>query len=395
MVPDFQTSMKIIRESNDSFLSLLKSLKSFLTENTTITVTCNGEPVTVPSLPAVIRAYQGGEFTSIILRSGSDYITLADHNGALRVGRGSQLASVEVAKVVSSIISSSTVEQLSATDCSIDSIQGSTDLSVTSISVQALAAGTLQASYLTLQSLSTGSLEATGSFTTSAAHLGQTYINPGNVKHMFYIPGGSPYNYKLANYVFANVSVGGTSYVFWKCLNLASPAKDPTTYGFYAKPANNAPLSAPDAKYLQGDYVAVTQPIDNVGIAALGAYGHNTITYTNVKFLKTPFYAVQSWPVAFYGEGPTAAGYGMAFLQEIAPTDEGKIFYIRTGGKPWRIARVLTVTYPSATATEPSSASLSTYIDIPEYTCLRLRMTRAVSTATSGVVTATNRLELV
>lgn len=394
MVPDFQTSMKIIRESNQSFLSLLVALKSFLTEGTEVSVACNGETVTLPSLPAVIRAYQGGNFDSITLKSGSSVLTLSNDGGALKVSGTDGLANLQVAKVISSAIAGSTVTQLSATDCTIDSIQGGTALSVASISVQDLVVGTLRAGYLVLQGLSAGSLSA-DSFTASSAHIGQVFANPGDVNNLFYVPGGSIYNYSPSNYVFADVSVGGTSYKFWKCLGLSSPAKDPKTYGLYAKPSNGVPIPAPDAKYLQGEYSIDGTEIDNVGIAALGAHGRGTITYSNVKFLGTPFFAVQSWPVAIYGEGPTAVGYGMAFLQEIAPNDEGKVFYFRTGGKPWRIARVLTVTYPSAATAEPSTASLSHYQEVPAYTCLRLRMSRTVSVAPDGSVTAANRLELV
>ena len=394
MVPDFQTSMRIIRESNASFLSLLVALKSFLTEDTEVTITCNGSPVALPSLPAVIRAYQGGDFDSITLKNGPNTLTLSNDGGALKVSGSDGLANIEVAKVIASTIAGSTVTQLNATDCTIDSIQGPTAIDVSSISVQDLAVGTLQAMYLTLQGLNAGSLYA-DTLTAGAAHIGQTYISPGNVSHLFYVPGGSPYNYSAGNYVFADVAVSGTTYKFWKCLGLSGPAKDPRTYGFYAKPAGSAPISAPDAKYLEGDYSVDATPIDNVGVAALGAYGRNNITYTNVKFLNVPFYAAQSWPVAIFGEGPAAAGYGMAFLQEIAPNDEGKVFYFRTGGKPWRIARVLTTVYASATATEPSTASLSAYIEVPAYTCLRLRMSRSISVASNGLVTATNRLELV
>lgn len=394
MVPDFQTSMKIIRESNESFLSLLVALKSFLTEDTEVSIACNGETVVLPSLPAVIRAYQGGDFTSITLKSGSSVLTLSNDDGALKVSGTDGLANLQVAKVLASTIAGSTVTQLNATDCTIDSIQGTTALSVTSISVQDLVVGTLNASYLIVQSLSAGALDAS-SITASSAHIGQVFVNPGNVCNLFAIPGGGAYNYSPSNYVFEDTTVGGTSYRFWKSLNLSSPAKDPKTYGFYSKPAGNIPMAAPDAKYLQGDYSLDGTEIDNVGIAALGARASGNITYSNVKFLGTPFYAVQSWPVAIFGEGPTAAGYGMAFLQEIAPNDEGKVFYFRTGGKPWRIARVLTVTYPNGTASEPSTASLGAYMDVPAYTCLRLRLSRVTATTANDSVVATNRLELV
>lgn len=394
MVPDFQTSMKIIRESNTSFLALLAALKSFLTEDTEITVTCNGELVTLPSLPAVIRAYQGGSFDSITLKDGASVLTLSNDNGALKVSGSNGLANIEVAKVLASVVAGSTVTQLNATDCVIDSIQGPTSIDVGTISVQDLIAGTLEASYLVLQGLNTSSLDA-NSLTADTAHIRQMFIDPGNASYLFYVPGGSPYNYSPSNYVFVDTHVGNTAYKFWKCLGLSSPAKDPKTYGFYAKPSNGVPIAAPDAKYLQGNYAIDNTAIDNVGIAALGAYSRNNVTYTGVKFLGTPFYAVQSWPVSIYGDGPAAEGYGMAFLQEIAPNDEGKVFYFRTGGKPWRIARALTVVYPSSVATEPSTASLSTYMDVPAYTCLRLRMSRSVSIAANGTVTAINCLELV
>lgn len=386
--------MKIIRESNATFLSLLVALKSFLTADTEVTITCNGEPVTLPSLPAVIRAYQGGNFSSITLKSGANVITLSNDNGALKVSGPDGLADVEATKVIASTIVGSTVTQLDAMDCTIDSIQGATSIDVGTISVQDLVAGTLQAGYLALQSLNAGSLEAK-SLTAGAAHVGQVYIRPGNINQVFYAPGGGPYNYAASNYVFADVPVGGASYKFWRCVGLSGPAKDPRTYGFYAKPSNGLPIAAPDAKYLQGGYALDSTPIDNVGIAALGAYGHSSISYTDVLFLGTPFNAVQSWPVALYGDGTMAAGYGMAYLQEVAPDDEGKVFYFRTGRKPWRIARALTVTYASGSATTPSSASLGSYVDIPAFTCLRLRMSRAASTGADGTVTAINRLELV
>lgn len=394
MVPDFQTSMRVIRESNQAFLGLIMQLRSFLTADTEITVTVGGEPVTLPSLPAVIRAYRGGAFDSITLKSGSDVLTLSTEDGALKVSGPSGLASIEVDKVVASQIASSTVQSLRATSCTIDALNASAALNVGTISVQDLILNALTVSYLSLQSLSTQSLTAT-SLTADKLTVGQMYVNPGNVKHLFYVPGGSPYNYAASNYVFVDATVGGAKYKFWKCIGLSGAAKDPTTYGFYAKPANNVPLLAPDAKYLQGEYSIDATGVDNIGIAALGAYGNQSITYTAAKFLKTPFNAVQSWPVALYGEGPAAAGYGMGFLQEIAPADEGKIIYFRTGGKPWRIARVLSLTYPSASAQEPSAGSLGSYMEVPVYTSLRLRLSRATSTTTSGTVEVTNRLELV
>lgn len=394
MVPDFQTSMRVIRESNQSFLDLIMQLRSFLTADTEITVTVGGEPVTLPSLPAVIRAYRGGAFDSITLKSGSDVLTLSTEDGALKVSGPNGLASIEVDKVVSSQVVSSTAQSVNATSCTIDALNASAALNVGTISVQDLILNALTVSYLSLQSLSTRSLEAT-TLTVDKITMGQMYISPGNVKDLFCVPGGSPYNYAASNYVFADASIGSTKYKFWKCVGLSGAAKDPTTYGFYAKPANNVPMLAPDAKYLQGDYAANSTEVDNIGIAALGAYGNRNITYTNVKFLNTPFDVVQSWPVALYGEGPTAAGYGMGFLQEIAPADEGKVMYFRTGGKSWRIARVLSLTYPSTSAAEPSTGSLGSYFEVPPYTSLRLRLSRSTSTAASGTVEVTNRLELV
>lgn len=394
MVPDFQTSIKIIRESNESFLSLLVSLKQFLTAETEITVSCNGESITVPSLPAVIREYRGGNFDSITLRNGSGTITLANAGGALKVTGPNGLANIEAAKVLASTIASSSVTSMSAVNCTIDSLNSGATLSATTMSVQNLALSALQVAYLTLQDLSVNKLDA-GSISADKLTIGQMYIDPQDIKHMFYIPGGSVYNYSSSNYKFIDYTVGSTSYKFWQCLDLPSSCKDPSTYGFYAKPSNSTPIAAPDAKYLQGNYSEDLTSIDNVGVAALGASGTGNITYSNTLFLNTPFSYVQSWPVPIYGSATAAANIGMAFLQEIRPNDKGKVFYFRTGGKSWKISRVLSLHYDSSGAAAPSSGSLGQVIEVPPYTTLRLRMDRISVTNSSGSVDVTNRLELV
>lgn len=394
MVPDFQTSMRVIRESNQSFLGLIMQLRSFLTADTEISVTVGGETVTLPSLPAVIRAYRGGAFDSITLKNGNGVLTLSAEDGALKVLGPDGLAPIEVDKVVSSQVAGSTVQSLDAESCTIDALNASAALNVGTVSVQDLVLNALTVSYLTLQSFSAQSLSV-ASLTVGQLDIGQMYISPREVKNLFFLPGGSAYNYAASNYVFEDVTVEGTKYKFWKCLGLTGAAKDPTTYGFYEKPAGGTPVPAPGAKYLWGDYALNTTGVDNIGIAALGAYGRANITYTSPKFLRVPFNVAQSWPVALYGDGPIAAGHGMGFLQEIAPNDEGKVMYFRTGGKPWRIARTLSLTYPSTTALVPSSGSLGDYFDVPVYTSLRLRLSRAVVVTTSGTVEVTNRLELV
>ncbi len=422
MVSDFQTSMAEIRKSNLVFIELLKELKNFVSRRGTVTITVGGVEKTFPTIPELVVAYRGGDFSEIVLKSSDSEIHIKNDNGTLKVTDASgALVPLTVSQLKFSNITSCNFESIHTSECTIDklSVQGSVEAA--SANFQSLEVVDFEAGFASVQNLSAGTVSA-GSALIPELGVQRLVYMPRETKDIF--AGSSPYNYSDSNAVFLPYPEGDCyKYV---CRDLTSEErseyplrKDPSTMGFVdigGISGSARLLRAPDMMTFQGttecsDYEdGDAGHVGNCFVMGTGANG-NTLAVTASRPLQTqlgdddgvPFARILGWPITSYIAATSidrdlsqivkllSTGSGAIFLHEFSSADIGRIIFIRTLGNPWTICRRLIAVYKDGVHTNDA---LDLEYEIPPYTCLRLRMVRAKHVIDTSVVQYHNILEI-
>lgn len=412
MVPDFQTSMKLIRESNQDMVSLIQALRQFLSQRGTITITAGGNTYTLPTLPEIIAQYKGGNFDEIILRDGDNELHLSNMNGHLLITDSQgHLAPIEVSTLKFSTISDCVLAAVSVTNCNIDNFEAANGVTANKASVQNLTVNAYKGTSASFKTL-VANILAVDYAAMQKLEVRRMIFNPRDPVDVFADAFG-PYDYSSNNALFEPVS-GFARYV-------CNPAytqsrKSPESMGFVELPLDSGRrlLLAPDMVTFQGnteydDYAnGDAGKIANCWCMGTGPSGTvsmpNTVWPVRVGFDSNDgpitFGHILGWPIRSYS-GNTAndpsipAGArstkGTIFLHEISAADIGRIIYIRTLGNSWRINRRLTARYYDGAH---YSDALDMEYRIPPYTCLRLRLNRVAEVVDSHYTLYHNVLEL-
>lgn len=416
MVPDFQTSMKEIREANLDFVNFLLQLKKLLTGDGTISFTIGGETIEVPALPSIIEQYRGGNFTELVLKSGSYEIHLKNNNGTLSiVDKSGAPVTVNAGGIKYSFIDGCTIDSIDAQSCKVDTVEALGGVQLSSASADELTVNSL-----TTASASVAELHATNmavaNMRASVATLSSLYFTPNTIQNIFAALATGPYVYADGNAQFKSA---GSHYHYICCQALATAAgwKDPSSMGFAPMTTTVAnpnylvewALTPPDLLIFQGttSYDKYEKKTCSNCYALGSAMTNYRVSQACVKIegstSPVPFSQILAWPLKSYAAVPSAypplSGLpgaadnadGLIFLHEFEMTDVGRIIRIQTLGNKWKFPRCLANTYSGGVLT---GSTVSLVTEIPPYTCLRLRMNRIASAPSANLSIVYSVLEL-
>lgn len=352
-IADSSTALAVMKTANADFLTFIENFKAFLGGTSDVTFTMGNYSVTVKSLLNLIKDYRDGVFTSLTIGGQSTglQVTLSvDSVGRLKVSDTSgNLAYIECDTLSGAFVKDSTVLSVTATDCTVKNIRGTTSVQGGSVRLDSMELKSLSVGSLDTPMINTGILSVNNSLLCSGlVVLGSRRFLPKSTRNVFY-EDNSP-----VDGVASAITVNTDGY--W---DMTTGSGTPATFGFMEGTVTYTGGVAvggrlPGQVFIRGNNaytdfvigsVMMTNPT-NI-LAYVSATGSGNF-YKHVLAGGAGSYelaALALWPTGTYNT--TEQGVGALYLSSFAAADIGNDVYYRTGASDWHIYRTMRIHYTS------------------------------------------------
>lgn len=374
-IGDTSAALEIMRDANNDFLEFIRNLRTFLTGKGPITFNI-GEGYTVSSLQDVIQDYRNGVFDELLLggqNTGTQLRLYVDSNGNLVISDlTGNPATLLCAAVSTSRIDNCTADEVTASHCRIDSILGAVSIEGGTVNLDSLRLDTLVTQLLSSDNMTVTQLSVTGNLSCPVLlSYGSRKFVPRVTRNVFY-RNNQAYNNAAASMEFT--ALGDWIMTDWYGGTSHTNSLKPGDIGFSTTSSAAPDLVCikgtnkySDFTYRSGVIFTVQNPMPvppNVKAYVSGPTGS---TYTELPITGNPeFAALLMWPT---GVMPTIQqGSGILYMTSFAPSDLGKEIYYEVHENPWKVYRIMRITYDASDNSVPVSVTFEGLVDLPAYT---------------------------
>lgn len=377
---DNSTALALMSEANSDFLEFINNLRAFLQGTEPVTFNIAGG-ITVNSLLKLINDYRNGSFQEVILggpSSGTQIKLSVDSDGKLVVTDiDGNMAYVECSSIKSSVLEDCLAKNVTAENVKVLSVIGSVSVSGGTVRLKLMELRSLRTDMLRASTANVSNLTVTNNVQcTGLLSYGTRQFRPSSVRRVFYRDDAVLDNASSMLHISVTNEwqMGVPSYL------------NPGDLGFKDSYMGISPAdSVPDLVSIMGDnaYRDFVGSIRAVGI--IGRRAPLTLTdnilvsisssvqglsYVTVGFdtKRYELAAAMMWPTgAWYMQG--ANGY--LYLTSFSSSDNGKEIYYQVLSNPWKIYRIMRVTYKDTQPDTPDSVSFDGMVELPAYSCTR------------------------
>lgn len=370
---DNSISLQVMAEANSDFLAFIQNLRAFLQGTDPVTFNV-GSGITVNSLLKLINDYRNGVFNEIIIggaSSGTQIKLSVDSNGHLCVtDTAGNLAVIECDRISSSIIENCDVGNVTASGARIGSIAGAVSITGGNVQLKSLKIGNLTVTNFKANVMSAANLSVRGSLQCNGLlSYGTRKFVPNNVRNVFY-RNGAP-----LNNASSLIKYTGTTWDMTSTPGSLVPADAGFQNGVTTPALSCAAVPGMvrilgDNKY--DDFVygfggptargPAVNP-DNIVVMIVGDTG--ALFAVSITRRIYELAALLAWPCGSYN---LTLDNGYLNLMTFVPSDNGKEIYYETLSEPWKIYRVMRVTYNSGSA---PAVEFAERVTLAPYSCTR------------------------